>query len=180
MLALLMLAACSTHKAREYLDPQTAATITVAGRGWVFARERTDLAVHAQDYITITPVQLNRNGQRTLYLYCHVWSTIDRLADKSVTPKNAALALLADDRRIPLPVQIAEPRKLGFGRAPVAIPNKAAELRALPIDPELLGFIAHADRLRISVTTGESIDYFLLWRDGREATEEFLRQIAAR
>ena len=44
----------------------------------VFARERPELAVHARDYITLVPLDVNRMGKHSLYFYVYVWSTIDK------------------------------------------------------------------------------------------------------
>jgi hypothetical protein len=175
-----IVAGCATpHAAREYLDNDTAATVTVAQRGWIFARERPDLAVHAQDYVTITPVQTNRNGQRTIYLYCHVWSTIGRLGHATAIPANAELTLIADDRPVTLTRHTATLRALGFGKEPVPTPNDAAELRAVKVDADLLRFLINAEQLRVAVKTGAEVEYFLPWRDGRDAAAAFLDHVAA-
>jgi len=176
LIALFASSCTASQPAREYVDADTAATISVANRSWVFARERSDLAVHAQDYITVTPVQINRNGVRVLYLYCQPWSTIDRRDNTAVVPPNVKLALQADDRRVELPTQVTDIRKLGFGSAPVAAPNNSAEIRVQAIDVDLLRFIVSAAQLRIALS-GDSTEYFLLWRDGSAAAADFLARV---
>jgi hypothetical protein len=175
ILAATLSACIGTAKTREYLDNDTAVSVIVAASGWVFAREHPDLAVYAQDYITVTPVQLNRNGQRTLYLYCQLWSTIDRRNDKTFLPAKAQLALIADDRRIPLPDIATDTHRLGFGRPPVDAPSRATEIRALAIDIDLFRFIADADQLRVALDIDDTTEYFLLWRDGRANARDFLQ-----
>ena len=83
VVAMLLLAvgACASQPPdvpRQYLDQQSAATVTVATGALVFARERPELAVHARDYLTLVPVDVNQAGTHRLYFYCHVWSTIDK------------------------------------------------------------------------------------------------------
>lgn len=174
-----LLTSCATQQGvDQYLDSATAVTVTVAKHGWIFARERPDLAVHARDYITLTPVQANRNGQRTIYLYCQVWSTIDRVDDAPILTKDVDLALIADDRRVQLPKQAADPRRFGFGQVPVVAPNKAVEVRLLAVDMELLRFIVNANATKIALGTGESAEYFLLWRDARAAVSAFIESIS--
>ena len=63
---------------REYLDEKTAATVTVCGAALVFARERPELAVHARDYLTLVPVDVNRAGHARQYFYGYAWSTVDK------------------------------------------------------------------------------------------------------
>lgn len=176
----LLIAAClATPNVREYLDESTAATITVATEGWIFARPRTDLAAHAQDYVTITPVQVNRSGERRIYLFCQLWSTIDRRSGQRIAPENAQLALLADDRQLDLSKPAVDLRRLGFGHDPVPAPNNLAEIRVQPADADLLRFMIEAERLEVLMKNETTTDRFTLWRDGREAASNFLRQIAA-
>lgn len=180
LLSVLVSACLTTPAAREYLDESTAATVTVATHGWIFARPRTDLAIHAQDYVTITPVQVNRSGERRLYLHCQLWSTIDRRRAQRIVPENAELTLLADDRRIALSKQTTEPRRLGFGKEPVTAPNNLAEVRVQFVDTDLLRFMVAADRMEVLLKSEDSTDRFTMWRDGREAAEHFLRQISVK
>jgi len=173
----LLIAACSASPtSREYLDESTAATITVANEGWVFARPRTDLAIHAQDYITITPVQVNRNGERRLYLYCQLWSTIDRRQNQRILPEGAELALLVDDRTIALAGNTPELRRLGFGKEPVRAPNNLAEIRVQPVDADMLRFMVTADRIEVMMKNETATDRFALWRGDRTSIEAFLRR----
>jgi hypothetical protein len=176
MVALTVSSCASENPSRQYVDEDTAATIIVAGDSYVFARERPDLAVHAQDYATVTPVQVNRGGQRVLYLYCEFWSTIDRRGDKAILPEQSSLAIVADDRRFELPNRNSNIRQLGFGRAPIDA-QKNAETRVLAIDTEWLHFMLAAAQVRIDLTAEGVTDYFLLWRSGRKSAEEFLRRM---
>jgi hypothetical protein len=175
---ILLLAGCaSAPQTREYVDNDTAATISVSNDSWIFARERPDLAVHAQDYITMTPVQVNRAGRRVVYLYCQLWSTIDRRRDTSIVPPKSELAIVADDRRIVLPQSGTDVRSLGMGHIPVPPPNSAAEIRVVAIDLDLLRSIATADQVRVALNMEHVTDYFLTWRNGQAAVLDFLRHI---
>ena len=180
IIALFALSACASAPISEYMDNDTAATITIASGSFVFARERTDLAIHAQDYITITPVQVNRSGQRTVYLYCQLWSTIDRRFDKEIVPSQSQLALIANDRRVDLPTTATDIRPLGFGHWPIENPTKSTEIRVVAIDAEFLRFIVDATERRIALTSDGLTNYFLPWRENRKRLQEFLARIAAR
>lgn len=174
----IVLTGCSTSTVREYLDDETAATVSVSTDSWIFARERPDLAVNARDYVTVTPVQTNRGGQRTLYLYCQLWSTIDRRRDKSIVPSTAALALAADDRRFPLPSGAPDLRRLGFGRAPVEREHPGAEIRLAVIDIDALRFLSGANELKVTAA-GDEMDYFLPWKIDRSPLLDFLHRVEA-
>jgi hypothetical protein len=176
LLALIFLAAACGHapRVREYLDESTAATITASEQGWIFARERSDLAVHARDYITITPVLVNRGGTRVMYLYCQLWSTIDWRRDKSLVAAKNELALLADDRRLPLISAADTLRQLGFGHSPVDTSSQTEDLRVVRIDADFLRFMVNASQLRIAVSQGDVSHYYSLWKSGRDDARVFI------
>jgi hypothetical protein len=92
-------AAADDDAVREYVDEITAVSITVPVESLLFARERTDLAANARDYITLTPLEINRTGQRACYWFGYVWSTIDR---PIAVLEGDELVLLADGRPIAL------------------------------------------------------------------------------
>jgi hypothetical protein len=127
----------------------------------------------------MTPVQVNRAGKRVLYLYCQLWSTIDRRRDSAIVPPNSELALIADDRRVVLPPSTTDMRRLGFSHAPVASPNSAVELRIVPIDVELLRSIATAHEIRVALKAEGLTEYFLTWRNGQTDLLKFLHRVEA-
>src|SRR6266404_5022936 len=84
----------------EYLDQTTAATITVAAKPLVFARERPELAAHARDYVTLAAASVNRGGTIEYYIFAYLWSTVDNRNRNAVAPASDNLSITADDRRI--------------------------------------------------------------------------------
>lgn len=79
-LALAALAACAAPPApvRSQIDPRTAVTTQSMGEPWVYAREATEIAVHARDYVSVGVVEVNRQGRRAYFLGVIAWSTVDR------------------------------------------------------------------------------------------------------
>ena len=69
--------AADSEAVREYVDEVTAVSITVSLDSLVFARERSDLAANARDYITLAPLEINRTGRRALFWSGDRWSTTD-------------------------------------------------------------------------------------------------------
>jgi hypothetical protein len=158
-----------TDAPRQYLDEHSAATVTVAPDALVFARPRPELAVHARDYLTVVPVDVNRAGQHVLYLYSYVWSTIDKRGLANPDATEAAFEIIADGRRIPLaPVQ-ATPRQLGLVEAPVRAPSDSARLIIAPTTRETLEFLATASSLRAVAVANGVAERYELWSDARNA-----------
>src|SRR5512139_2282260 len=121
---------------REYLDARTAATVTVGTPVLVFARERPELAVHARDYLTLVPVDVNRAGTHAQYFVGYAWSTIDKRTLHDGTASQARFELVADGRRIPLVPHQGPLRDLGLGEAPLPAPSRSAALLVAPATRE--------------------------------------------
>ncbi len=176
-LALLTLAAnpaCAGDKpVYEYLDEQTAATVTTALEPLIFARERPDLAVNARDYVSLVPIEVNRSGERRYYWFGYLWSTIDRRDGETPLAQGDQLVLLADDRPIALQAASGAMRELGIARGPLKRPGRAAVPMLLQADPDSVSFAGHATGLSlVLIHEGQNQDY-ALWRDAREAIRGF-------
>src|SRR5262245_32988080 len=70
VLALVMAGCATTRPAgpREYLDEQTAATITVVSDPWIFTRERFGAKVDEQDFLNLYGIDVNRQGDHRQYI----------------------------------------------------------------------------------------------------------------
>ena len=164
---IVLLSACATAVpgggGREYLDQQTAATVTVGAPALVFARERPDLAVHARDYLTLVPVDVNRAGAHAQYFVGYAWSTIDKrsLADEQGTPLR--FELVADGRRIPLVPHPGSIRELGLGGPPVPPPARSATLLVAPASREQQDFLLAAADVRAVLVQDSGSARYELW-----------------
>lgn len=156
---------------RDYLDEQTAATVTVAGSGLVFARSRTEYAINARDYVTVVPVDVNRTGAHQLYFYCYVWSTIDK---PNASEPADQFQLVADGRQIPLAPASATPRALGLGEQPVEPPALNARVVVAATTREVLQFLMKAKDLAVVGTRNGLTERYDLWSDQRAGIEAFL------
>jgi hypothetical protein len=175
LLAALTNPACGDDKpVREYLDEQTAASVTAAAQPLVFARERSDLAANARDYVSLVPIEVNRSGQRHYYWFGYLWSTIDRRTNgEALLTEGDQFVLLADGRPIRLQAAAGSLREAGVAEAPVSRPGREAVAVLFQADPALVNFTGHATDLSlVLIRSGLNQDYFL-WRDEREAVKRF-------
>jgi hypothetical protein len=62
----------------ERLDTSTGATVVTGKAALVFARGRPQFSRSGRDYLYLGPVEVNRQGERSYYLWVGVASTIDR------------------------------------------------------------------------------------------------------
>src|ERR1700681_3337040 len=103
LLLAVQLAACTFAPERppEYLDPDTAATVTTVSAPIVFARAHQDVAANARQYATVAAVSVNRSGHYEYVLLVYLWTTVDpRLGIDRHPGQN--IIMLADDHAIRL------------------------------------------------------------------------------
>lgn len=180
-IALLALAprapAADDEAVREYVDELTAASITVASASLVFARERTDLAVNARDYLTLTPLEINRTGHRAYFWSGYLWSTIDRRGRQGILAPGDALVLLADGRPIALKSAGTSLREQGVGEPPTRAPARTAIPVLFPATPEEIAYVSRAEELHVELLRDGRGDPFPLWKDARRALRAFVDRL---
>lgn len=166
LLAATLLAGCTASAPvaeREYLDEATAATVTVGTPVLVFARERPELAVHARDYLTLVPVDVNRAGTHAQYFVGYAWSTIDKRSVAGGAASQPRFELVADGRRIALEPHPGSLHELGLGEVPVPAPARAAALLIAPATREQQQYVADATELRAVLLRDGASERFELW-----------------
>lgn len=180
LLALLVLASCTTQTrlgSREIFDEQSASTLLVVGKPLVFARERSDVAAHARDYLTLVAVEEDRSGNYNQYLLQYRWSTVDRRMSPLPDPDAGAMHLLVDGRPIDLLPLASMPIGLTPRRSFHVPAHSDAVPRAYRVDTAILHFIADSRELSVRLPQ-EALDMpFTLWHDGRAALNQFLQGI---
>jgi len=174
--ALVVLTACIGQRpaaTREILDEQTGNTLFVAAKPLMFARERTDVAAHARDYVSLTAVAVNESGKYSDYLLAYRWSTVDRRMSPLPEPSAGELRILADERTIGLEPLPSIPADL-VSQAQFRAPNHGdAVVLAYKVDLPTLRFIAASRSLSLRLPR-EALDTpFGLWRDGRSDLSRF-------
>lgn len=156
----------------EYLDEQTGATVTIANKPLVFARERSERAANMRDYVNLTAASVNRGGKVEYVLIAYLWSTLDpRFAD---ILKADSMLLVADDRRIVLNANGKQPSDLGIVETVQAPPGQNLQPMVFPTDLATLRFIAAARSVALQVAAGEDAFSYDLWEDQRAALARFV------
>jgi hypothetical protein len=175
--ALTLLTACVSHRpaaTREILDPENGNTLFVATQPLVFARERSDVAAYARDYVTLLAVGVNESGRYSEYLLVHRWSTVDRRMLPPVDPNAGELRLMADGRTIDLVPLERVPIGLSSSEELHAPNHGDTVTHAYAVDLPTLRYIAASRVLTVRLPR-EALDIpFRLWRDGRPDLNEFV------
>lgn len=174
-LAVLALAAggCAAEARRgqphEYLDERTAATITAVDQPLVFARERTDLAANARDYVTLAAAAVDRGGKVQYVLIAYGWSTVDSRLSQERPPLPDTVVVAADDRRLLFAHPSGSPADAGIARPVGAPPGPARTPYVFGTDLATLRYLAAARHLSLRLSVGEGAPVYEIWADGRAA-----------
>jgi hypothetical protein len=175
--AITALTACVAHPpaaTREILDEESGNTIFMATKPLVFARERSDLAAHTRDYVTLVAVGVNESGKFSEYLLLHRWSTVDRRMLPPPDSNAGDLRILADGRTIDL---------VPLGQVPVSLASRVelnepnhgdAITHAYKIDLTTLRFVAASRTLAVRMPREAFDAPFALWQDGRPDLARFV------
>jgi hypothetical protein len=162
---------------REYLDEDTAATVTVVGEPLVFAYARPALAANQRDYVTLAAAAVNRNRKISYVLIAYFWSTVDPRLRHDALPSPEQLVLQADDRRIELRLQGHSPHEAGIGVPVHAPPGADATPNVYGTDLGTIRFIGEARELTVVVDSDPAPITYELWEDRRVALRNFVRHM---
>lgn len=171
-------AAMAADAVREYVDQTSAISVTVTSSALIFARERSDLAANARDYITLAPLETNRSGERSYFWMGYLWSTIDRRKGEPMIAATDELVLLADGRPIRLVALETPLSDRGVVEPPLDPPKRNALPALFAVDLESIAYAAQATDLHIELIHAGVSESFTLWKDARPAVREFAERVA--
>jgi len=178
LLALLAALLCAAAKPPdEYLDEETAATLTIVAEPMVFACDRRDLGAYARDYLTLAAVAVNRNRHVSYVLLAYFWSTVAPHLRPDALPAPELLVLQADDRQIELHRGAPTARDAGISVLVHPPPGTAASPLVYPTDLATLRFLAEAHRLKVLSDSNATPTGFVLWDDERDALRAFVQHL---
>jgi hypothetical protein len=178
VLLLACLALTGSKQPEEYLDEETAATVTVVGEPLVFANPRRDLAANARDYVTVAAAAVDRAGKVNYVLITYIWSTVDPALRPDALPSADALIVQADDRRIEFHLDGHSAHEAGIGLPVHAPPGSAAAPNVYHTDLATLRFLAEARRLKVLSPSDAALAAYELWDDRRAALRAFVRRMS--
>jgi hypothetical protein len=179
---LVALSACvslpSAEGPKEYLDQETAATVSVVGKPLVFARERRELAAYSRDYVTVAAAAVDRAGKVNYVLIVYFWSTVDQRDKPSAVPVADPLVIAADDRRIRLPLSGHTAQDAGIGIPVHAPPGHSALPNVYRTDLGTLRFMSEARHLAVLSGTDATAVSYEIWDDERPAWRALVRLLS--
>jgi hypothetical protein len=165
---LLILVGCASTKSvapREYLDEQTAATITVVADPWIFTRKN---APPQLDFFNLYAIDVNRQGDHKKYfVVVHYWPGVD------MTGTPPSLVLNGGSQELKLQAVAEDPRKLGIAQPLDKAAPSSAKNWFYPVDKASLQAIAQTRQLSAALLTEKTTADYAVWRDGSSELSEF-------
>lgn len=175
---LALAASAAERQPHEYLDPETAATVTIVGEPLVFANPRNEAAANARDYVTVSAAAVDRNGKVSYVLVAYFWSTVDPRVRGDPLPSPESLILQADDRRIELSLRGHSAYDAGIGVPVHPPPGPAVTPNVYGVDLGTLRSIAQARQLSLITETDITSIPYSLWDDTRAALKAFVQHMS--
>jgi hypothetical protein len=169
-----MLGACTATpnlEPRQYLDEQTAATITAVPEPWIFHREGTTPQL---DFIHLYAVDVNRMGEHRQYLVVvKHWPAPD-FASEPIP----ALEVSAQGQQVRLDAVQASARELGVGQSLDKTAPRGAQSWFYPVDQSVLEGVSRSPDVKLGLAHSNGHASYTVWRDGQPAFQELSLTLA--
>ncbi len=150
---------------REYLDEQTAATITVVAEPWTFNREGTTPQL---DFIDLYAIDVNRMGEHRQYLVVlQYWPAPDwKSANPTLEVRVAGEVLTFRPTEF-------DAREIGIGQPVDPSAPRSSIYWYYPVDNGSLQSLAHSKVLSVSLLKADVKSTYVVWKDGSAELSEF-------
>lgn len=173
---LAIIAACGTASGvRSWLDERSAVTVTAQRKPFIFSREDFPAAVNLRDYAQLGAFEVNRSGERKLYLSLVLWSTMNRSAEQlaQTDAAFATMSIRANDQLIVLQRIAAFRDTPSLGSPAFDLPIAAAHESYYAVTAAQLQAIAEARTLSIG-PAAQGEQPYRLWSDEGRGLAMFL------
>lgn len=179
-LTLMLIAGCATQPTvKSWIDPKSSVTITAQTEPLVLIRATPAPSMNERDYAQLTAIEVNRMGERKLFLVAILWSSAELWADQSGTFQGAfeQIEVKLGDRTVALTPHTGDVSELGIsGALPLPIPGSSQIY--FPISRDDLRAISNSTRIELSATgVPDAPRRYEEWQDGRRSLNDFLGQL---
>ncbi|GFE90148.1 hypothetical protein GCM10011488_51020 [Steroidobacter agaridevorans] len=161
------------------MDPKSSVTITAQTEPLVLIRAQPAPSLNERDYAQLTAIEVNRMGERKLYLVAILWGSSEPWSDESGTFKSAfkQVEVNLGDRSVALTPHTGEVSELGISQAlPLPIPGSSQIY--FPISRDDLRAISNSTRIELTARgIPEAPRRYEEWQDGRRSLNDFLGQL---
>jgi hypothetical protein len=180
---ILLLAACAAgpdNEVREQLDERTGVTVTRMKEALQFYSPLPELGLQATSFAYLGPLEVNRMGTRSTYLWLSVLPGNDaREPDPTQSEKPTRLLLVVDDERFELQIAASSAVEIDLGARAYPRPADWAREGYWSASPELLARLANAGSLLLEIDSGEGqLRRYEPWKADLNTLRQFVAQIS--
>ena len=183
-LLLLTLVGCSTQPlhptVKSWLDPVSLATITAQTDPLIVVRQESRRTSKGRDYAQLAAVEVNRMGDRRLYLLAILWSNAQLTSDKWQAFENSfsQVDVSLDDRTFVLTRHSGDAAALGIGQSPLPLSLPGTRYIYFPIERADLRALAESNSVQLTALgRADAPQRYQERKDGRPSLNLFLSQL---
>ena len=181
LLLMFSLLGCATAPTvKSWLDPVSSATITAQSVPLIVARDEQTRSIDERDFAQLAAVEVNRMGERRLYLVAVLWSSEHQTrTERDEFEKSfARVELRMGDRSTTLARHQGDIAELGIGQSPLPLPMSGSQQLFFPIERADLNALASSNRVQlIALGAPDTPQLYEEWQDGRRSLGDFLSQL---
>lgn len=180
LLLILTLVGCTTAPTvKSWLDPVSSATLTTQNAPLILAREESARSVTEREFTQLTALEVNRMGERRLYLIAVPWNAErTRRANDDFEKSFERIELRMGERAATLTRYQGDVAKLGIGQSPLPLPTPGSRQWFFPIERAELSALANSTHVQlVALGLPDSPLRYDEWQDGRRSLHDFLGQL---
>ena len=168
VIAASFLAACGSSGplVEQKLDAVTGVTITRSTAPTVLYRDNSAHAAHARDYVYLGPVEINRMGSNSYYLWLGIWSTMQDDIRSSQRDGFDTVIIYADGEPLPLELAGWTLDAIGVSEPVYVKPVASAADAYYRVTVDQIRLIAESSDIQLRVGTARPKSYTLWDKQG--------------
>lgn len=175
---LLLQSGCSSNGSLipSKMDPLTAVTITYSEAPLVFYRDESGRAAYARDYVHLGPVEVNRSGTYSYFIWLGIWNTMQDGAADGPRDGFDSIVVFADGEPLPLEISGWTPAAIGASEPVYIKPVASAADAYYEVTVDQLRIIAEAKDVRLQ-SAGPQRKFYEPWdsqTSAKTSLSEFL------
>ncbi|MBL8271633.1 hypothetical protein [Steroidobacter sp.] len=179
--SLLALAGCASQPTvKSWLDPVSSATITAQIEPLVLNRVEPKNDFDARDYAQLSAVEVNRMGDRRLYLVAILWTSGDlaQMRPHDFSSNFSQVELSLGERSVSLERYTGKIEDLGIANGPLPLPIPGSQHLYFPIERADLRALAQANRVKLTaVGVPDAPQGYEEWNESRRGLADFVSQL---
>lgn len=178
---MLILAGCASQPTvKQWLDPVSSVTITAQTEPLVLVRASPAPNANERDYAQLAAIEVNRMGERKLYLVAILWTT-DELSSNQRTGFEDSFAQIdvkLSDRTVALKKHEGEISELGIGEPALPLPIPGSRHIYFPVERNDLRAISQSSNVQLTARgVPDAPRRYEEFADGRQSLSDFLSQL---